>query len=569
MGFGALAALQVPRSAFHCIQFPPALFWCKACVSLKKKYIIYKTVSGTNLRGNRGWDAMTLREIMKTNVGPERLEPSLPQETEIHHLRPEAVDEGVVYEVVNELGDKVGELAGSQLAFLVRRAVELDLNELLNAIEDGVVVLDREGRICYENEAYSRIIGVPMRKTIGRDMHVIEPDALLLRVLESGKPDARKWHRIKSVGKYVSMRMFPVWRNGVVAGAFSIFRDVTELNRLGMEVERITQVAEELTSQLDVELSRFQMIGQDPQFRTLLSRAVTAAKTDATVLIRGENGVGKEGFAKLIHQASPRRNRPFITVNCAAIPEALIESELFGYEEGSFTGARKGEKLGKFELAQGGTLFLDEVGDMPLIMQSKLLRVLQGGEIEKVGREENVAVDVRIVAATNQPLEELIEQRRFRADLYYRLNVVPLSIPPLRERQGDILPLAYHFLDRYNERYQKSAVISRGAAQALLSYDWPGNVRQLQNCIESAVILCGQEEIDPADLSLGTIARPVEAAQPADTRQYGTLREETIRFEGQLLRAVLEQCGGDRDETAHRLGISRRTFYRKWSETQP
>ena len=206
---------------------------------------------------------MTLREIMKTNVGPERLEPSLPQETEIHHLRPEAVDEGVVYEVVNELGDKVGELAGSQLAFLVRRAVELDLNELLNAIEDGVVVLDREGRICYENEAYSRIIGVPMRKTIGRDMHVIEPDALLLRVLESGKPDARKWHRIKSVGKYVSMRMFPVWRNGVVAGAFSIFRDVTELNRLGMEVERITQVAEELTSQLDVELSRFQMIGQE------------------------------------------------------------------------------------------------------------------------------------------------------------------------------------------------------------------------------------------------------------------------------------------------------------------
>ncbi len=185
-------------------------------------------------------------------------------------------------------------------------------------------------------------------------------------------------------------------------------------------------------------------------------------------------------------------------------------------------GARKGGKLGKFELAQGGTLFLDEVGDMPLIMQSKLLRVLQGGEIEKVGREENVAVDVRIVAATNQPLEELIEQRRFRADLYYRLNVVPLSIPPLRERQGDILPLAYHFLDRYNERYQKSAVISRGAAQALLSYDWPGNVRQLQNCIESAVILCGQEEIDPADLSLGTIARTVEAAQPAETRQYGT-----------------------------------------------
>ena len=511
---------------------------------------------------------MTLQKIMKTNVGPERLERSLPQGAEVHRLRLEDVDEDTTYEIVNDQGEKVGELAGSRLAFLIRRAAELDLNELLNAIEDGIVVLDRSGRICYENESYSRIIGVPMRKTIGRDMHVIEPDALLLRVLETGTPAARKRHRIKSVGKYVSMRMFPIWRDGAVAGAFSIFRDVTELNRLGREVERVTQVAEELTSQLDVEFSRFQMIGQDPQFRNLLSRAVTAARTDATVLIRGENGVGKEGFAKLIHQASPRRNRPFITVNCSAIPESLIESELFGYEEGSFTGAKKGGKLGKFELAQGGTLFLDEVGDMPLLMQSKLLRVLQEGEIEKIGREENVAVDVRIVAATNQPLEELVEQKRFRADLYYRLNVVTLPIPPLRERQGDILPLAYHFLDRYNEKYQKSATLSRGAAQALLSYDWPGNVRQLQNCIESAVILCGQEEIDPTVLPLGPTARSVEATQPAETRQYGTLREETARFEGQVLRAVLEQCCGDRGEAARQLGVSKRTFYRKLAESQ-
>ena len=362
------------------------------------------------------------------------------------------------------------------------------------------------------------------------------------------------------------MRMFPIWRGGEVAGAFSVFRDVTELNRLGREVERVTQVAEELTSQLDVELSRFQMIGQDPQFRNLLSRAVTAAKTDATVLIRGENGVGKEGFAKLIHQASPRRNKPFITVNCSAIPESLIESELFGYEEGSFTGAKKGGKLGKFELAQGGTLFLDEVGDMPLLMQSKLLRVLQEGEVEKIGREENVAVDVRIVAATNQPLEELVEQKRFRADLYYRLNVVSLPIPPLRERRGDILPLAYHFLDRYNAQYQKSATLSPGAAQALLNYGWPGNVRQLQNCIESAVILCGRKEIDAAMLSMGPASRPAEAAQPPGPRQYGTLREETARFERQVLQAVLDQCGGNRERAAKLLGISRRTFYRKWEE---
>ena len=183
---------------------------------------------------------MTLQEIMKTNVGPERLERSLPQGAEVHRLRLEDVDEDTTYEIVNDQGEKVGELAGSRLAFLIRRAAELDLNELLNAIEDGIVVLDRSGRICYENESYSRIIGVPMRKTIGRDMHVIEPDALLLRVLETGTPAARKRHRIKSVGKYVSMRMFPIWRDGAVAGAYSVFRDVTELNRLGREVERVT-----------------------------------------------------------------------------------------------------------------------------------------------------------------------------------------------------------------------------------------------------------------------------------------------------------------------------------------
>ena len=508
---------------------------------------------------------MILQEIMKTNVGPERLDRSLPQRMEVHRLRPEDVDEDVTYEIVDDLGAKVGELDGGRLAFLVRRAAELDLNELLNAIEDGIVVLDRTGRVCYENESYSRIIGVPMRKTIGRDLHVIEPDALLLRVLERGEPDSRKRHRIKSVNKYVSMRMSPIWRDGVVVGAYSVFRDVTELNRLGREVERVTQMAETLSSQLDEELSRFQLIGQDPKFCTLISRALTAAKTDATVLIRGENGAGKEGFAKLIHQASPRRNKPFITVNCSAIPETLIESELFGYEEGSFTGAKKGGKLGKFELAQGGTIFLDEVGDMPLLMQSKLLRVLQEGEIEKIGREENIPVDVRIVAATNQPLEELIAQKRFRADLYYRLNVVTLPLPPLRERRADILPLAHHFLDQYNERYQKSAALSPGAAQALLAYDWPGNVRQLQNCIESAVILCGQEEIDASMLSLGSVlpgASPptVEVA----ARAYGTLREETARFERQVLQAVLEQCGGSREKAARRLGISRRTFYRKW-----
>ena len=512
---------------------------------------------------------MTLREIMKTNVGPERLEPSLPQETEMHHLRPEAVDEGVVYEVVNELGDKVGELAGSQLAFLVRRAVELDLNELLNAIEDGVVVLDREGRICYENEAYSRIIGVPMRKTIGRDMHVIEPDALLLRVLESGKPDARKWHRIKSVGKYVSMRMFPVWRNGVVAGAFSIFRDVTELNRLGMEVERITQVAEELTSQLDVELSRFQMIGQDPQFRTLLSRAVTAAKTDATVLIRGENGVGKEGFAKLIHQASPRRNRPFITVNCAAIPEALIESELFGYEPGAFSGANSGGQKGLLEQAHTGTFFLDEVSEMPVSLQVKLLRVLQERVVRRVGGKVNHSVDIRIIAASNRNLRELVAQGAFREDLFFRLDVIPLFVPPLRERQGDIRLLVAHFLQSFSRERGCTYRVATELMHAFEAYPWPGNVRELKNFVEYGVGFCehGVLTLDLMDSRFKTASPPpvkTEKGMPSpppgparDTAEYDRIM--------QLLGRYGQHTEGKK-RTASELGISLATLYRRMGQ---
>lgn len=507
-----------------------------------------------------------IQQIMRTNVDETPLPHSISQDTLISHILPGQVEEEIRYQVTDQDGRKVGEVWGRDLLYLSQSLRQLELGAIIDTIEDGVIVVDADGRICFENEAYSRIIGVPMRKTIGRDLHHVEPDALLLKVLKTGEPAARKRHLIKSVHKYVSMRMFPIRREGAVVGAYSVFRDVTELRRLGKEVERVTQVAEELTSQLDVAFSRFQMIGQDPRFRTLLSRAATAAQTDATVLIRGENGVGKEGFAKLIHQASPRRNKPMITVNCAAIPETLIESELFGYEEGTFTGAKKGGKVGKFELAQGGTLFLDEVGDMPLLMQSKLLRVLQDGEIEKLGREENIPVDVRIVAATNQPLEELVAQKKFRADLYYRLNVISVTVPPLRERRDDILPLANHFLEEYNQRYGKKAALSRSAGQLLRECDWPGNVRQLRNCIESAVILCSGTEITPADLTLDSPEAVRSASAGQTPLPVGPLREATLRFERQMIREVLEQCGGDVDLAAGRLEISRRTLYRKLSD---
>lgn len=506
---------------------------------------------------------MRVDQVMRTNVGLGRLSHHIRGDMDIAAISKDEILPQIHYEVVDAENRKIGEMNGQRLLFLIESAARLELGEILNAIEDGVVVVDREGRICYENDSYARIVGVPMRKTLGKSLYDIEPDALLLNVLKSGKPSSRKRHLIKSVGKYVSMRMYPIIKEGEIQGAYSLFRDVTKLNELGQEVQRMTGVAAELSIQLEAELSKFEIVGQDVKIRNLISRAVTAAGTDVTVLIRGENGVGKEGFAKLIHQASHRRDKPLITVNCAAIPATLIESELFGYEEGSFTGAKRGGKVGKFELARGGTLFLDEIGDMPLLMQSKLLRVLQEGEIEKIGREETIPVDVRVVAATNQPLEELIAKKCFREDLYYRLNVVTLIVPPLRERREDILLLASYFLSRYNKKYKKSVALSRSSCEKLLAFEWPGNVRQLQNCIESAVIMCSETEIGPEAVPMGAsgVSKPISAAKEA--MHFGSLKEESERCEREIVLAVLEQCHGDRKETARRLGISLRTLYRK------
>ena len=512
---------------------------------------------------------MKISQLMRTNVGPERLEHSVSEDLDISRWEGPDPDPGVIYEAVDKAGEKVGELSGERLLYLIQSGRALDLIHIINAIEDGVVVIDADGRICFENDAYCKIIGVPMRKTVGRSMHVIEPDALLLKVLEQGVPIERKHHMVKSVGKNVSMRMYPIVRNGAIAGAFSLFRDVTELHALGQEVKRITGVAEEFISQIHVknELERLQVVSRDPGYRNLISQAMTVARTDATILIRGENGVGKEVFTKLIHNNSPRREKPFITVNCAAVPENLIESELFGYEEGSFTGAKKGGKIGKFQLAEGGTLFLDEIGDMPLTMQTKLLRVLQEGEIEKIGREANIPVDVRVIAATNQPLEDMLREKRFRQDLYYRLNVISLTIPPLRERKDDILLLADHFLHRFNQKYDKKVTAAKTVYDIWENYDWPGNIRELQNCIESCVIMCPGELLTPQDLPAGFRSVAVKAAPPhaIPDRRYGTLREETERYEREIIRAVLEQSGGNRETAMKKLNISKRTFYRKMS----
>jgi len=309
-----------------------------------------------------------------------------------------------------------------------------------------------------------------------------------------------------------------------------------------------------------------QILGDDPELKQALLSVQRAAATDASVLILGESGTGKELMARSLHLLSPRASGPFVAINCAAIPEPLLENELFGHERGAFTGATA-RKRGKAEMADGGTLFLDEIGDMPLSIQSKLLRVVQEREFERVGGVQTLSVDIRIVAATNRDLGAAVAEKTFREDLFFRLSVLPIEIPPLRRRRGDVLPLAESFLDRYAREMSRGQLrLSEESRRALLDHAWPGNVRELQNCIERAVILSDGREVRPEHLRLV----PADAAGPrlGDVMDLsGTLAEVTRRAadlaEEEAVRLALQEADGDRTIAAERLGISVSTLGRR------
>ncbi len=300
-----------------------------------------------------------------------------------------------------------------------------------------------------------------------------------------------------------------------------------------------------------------EIIGRHPEMVRIYERIAQVAETTATVLITGESGTGKELIAHAIHRQGPRRERPFVAVNLAAIPEPLLESELFGHERGAFTGAYQ-KKLGKFELAHGGTLFLDEVGALRVDLQAKLLRALQEREIERIGGSRTVKVDVRIIAATNVNLKQAVRDRAFREDLYYRLNVVPLTVPPLRERREDIPLLVVHFVRKYNREFGKAVRgISPGALPVLLDYDWPGNVRELENIIERSIALARGPVIYLRDLPLD-LALPDAAARSDEPGL--SLREARERFERQFILRVLEGVDWNQSRAARLLGLHRNTL---------
>ncbi len=347
---------------------------------------------------------------------------------------------------------------------------------------------------------------------------------------------------------------------------------------LGQSIELSSKIKEErkrleeekayLKSQIKALMSKTGiegLVGKSKQILEIVDMIKSVAPTPATVLLTGESGVGKEVFAKAIHYTSPRADKPFIKINCAAIPEDLLESELFGYEKGAFTGAHTSKK-GKFELANGGTIFLDEIGDMPLLLQSKLLRVLQEKEVERLGGSKPIKVDVRIIAATNKDLEKMVYEGTFREDLYYRLNVISIHIPPLRERREDIPPLVYYFLEKFNKQYGKNLKISEKLMDIFLRYDWPGNVRQLQNTIERMVILAKgdilTEENLPLDIKkqISDIDKKENISLKAEPKILDKIQlPKTVEeIEKEAIIKALEETGYVVKKAAQKLGMTPR-----------
>ncbi|MBI5442549.1 MAG: sigma 54-interacting transcriptional regulator [Deltaproteobacteria bacterium] len=370
----------------------------------------------------------------------------------------------------------------------------------------------------------------------------------------------------KADGRQRPLQRIPIIDDGKVVGVFgqATFIDVSDLGRLAKEIaalqSKVAHYRNELSVLREARYSLESIRGSSRATVALKQEARKAATTDLPVLITGESGTGKELFAQAIHQASRRSRAPCIRVNCAALPKELFEAELFGYASGAFTGARKGGKAGKFEAAQGGTIFLDEVGELPLELQPKLLRVLEEREFERVGDNTVVKADFRLVAATNRNLEEMIKTRRFREDLYYRLNVIRLHIPPLRERPEDIVPLARHFLSKIAERTGVPAYeLSPQAERALPAYPWPGNIRELLNVLERTAYVLEGTRIDGADLPL--FLTTGTRRQNKDDRQ--TLRDIVAQAEHDALQRALEITDKNKAKAAELLGIHRTIFFRK------
>ncbi|MBX9973411.1 sigma-54-dependent Fis family transcriptional regulator [Cytobacillus firmus] len=423
-----------------------------------------------------------------------------------------------------------------------------------------LVVVNKEGTIIYINKNYCDFLEVEREQVLGRHVSGVIENSRMHIVAETGKEEIADLQYIR--GNYMIANRIPILSDGEVIGAFGtvFFRDTKEWMQMNSHVKSMLTKIQSYIQEIDrsVKYSLDDILGKSSQIQSLKEKVKMVAASDISVLIRGESGTGKELFAHSIHQLSNRSHQPFVKINCGAIPEQLLESELFGYEEGAFTGAKKGGKKGKFQLADGGTLFLDEIGDMPLNMQVKLLRALQEGEIESVGSTSTVKVDVRIIAATNRPLEKMMEEKRFREDLFYRINVVPFMVPPLRDRMEDLSFLIDSFINKITKKSGKRiSSISDEVIEKFHQYSWPGNIRELENVIEASIHLTSSEMITIESLP---DYMKESAVYPVGKMNLKDILEET---EKRILTQSLSKYNNDRIEAAKALGISKSSMYEK------
>lgn len=434
------------------------------------------------------------------------------------------------------------------------------LEAILTYAYEGIEAVDAQGNVIYINPAFTRITGIESNDRIGKNIFALNPGGVLARILTTRQPVVGVTTTAPGLGLEAVASGTPIYKDQEFMGAVIIVQDISEVITLSKKLMEQRTTLDNLLKRTGSTKYNFNdLAGESPAFTKTKSLAKRIAQSDSTVLILGESGVGKELFAHAIHAASLRREFPFIVVNCAAVPDGLLESEFFGHEQGAFTGAVK-RKMGVFELAHRGSIFLDEIGELSLALQAKLLRVLQDKEFRRVGGIDVVKADVRIIAATNRNLEAMVQEGKFRKDLFYRLSVVPLHIPALRERKQDIPLLVSAFLEKVSRRLGRVyKSISDSALNLLMEHDWPGNIRELENVIEYALLSSINGFIEEEDV---IPKLPFKDRLREESKRIRTIKE----VEQELIERALNLYGHDvkgKKQAADALGISLGTLYNK------
>lgn len=417
---------------------------------------------------------------------------------------------------------------------------------IINTFQNGIYITNAEGLTLAVNSAYEKITGISAQQVIGRYIDDIVREGILSTsitkdVVATGQEVIRE-QRVQS-GKYVVLRGVPIYKENQIDLVVTSVQDITVINRLQTELSHSRALATQYKERLTELEGSDTFVAESTEFRAAIALAQRVAKVGSTVLILGESGTGKEVLAREIHEKSPRHDQLFLKINCGAIPENLLEAELFGYEGGAFTGAKRNGHVGLFEEASNGTLFLDEIGDMPLHLQVKLLRVLQERTVTRIGSTKAISVNTRVIAATNQDLEQMVKEKKFREDLYYRLNIVVIKSPPLRERKKDIPGLIHFFVRKLNEKYELNKQLAPELIGAFMEYDWPGNVRELENMIERILVTSSEDVIslENAQLPWAIVGPSLSAQEVARPFEEITLKEAFDRVERQMLQEAVKR----------------------------